>query len=660
MNNRATFSLSLLLSLLLIFASCEDQSLNTNSKSVEIEVLNPNQGRVFNYSQGIQNPVFKSLRSTTFPASIPADAIDMSSDYKTWQVTNNQNYYLPAGKSYSGQLRFLENVNYYIEGTLELTSSWGNASKIYVMDNGTMIMNRLQSATVYSKGNLQLGDNFILSSATINSLSPVQAKNIKVENGAILNAEAEIQLSGRLHLTGANWNNGQTIYSQATFNSCATLNEAQIDHSCKVTVNNYLEVTTNIDMTSGQLKLGDQALVSAALLTAHNASTNVIGGNSAYAVLDVDKIKLHNNTVERIFYSLLDIHALEIEANGSGTPLAWAPEIKIAGDTYIAADGCKPAFGTAREIKKEYTLQIVASLTAPDERISATSLCFENENSFVSWHEKGAPFQGYIDMITYDAENDTIILQSTYYSASTDFNHIYKGGDIIYTACDNYNTGAMVGEVGLSNGDITLTTFPVPGSSANWIEKVDNKLLIAAGGTEGAFSKYDLNTQKVEKIADLPYAKSIFAMSNGYGILYDVLEEAKIYNTTSGNTFNVGAIAPENGKNASFSYDNKVYVAQGNGGLGVYTMNGTNVGNFVVPTTEGGDALNGVYVDEDYIYLAYGTAGIYLLNHDLEKVFSYKYDTDGASANFIRKEGNFIFVSYGLSGVHVLKISEVN
>ena len=639
---------------MLISIGCKKiENPEVDSPSYDLTVLNPDQSRITNYWEDSSTNT-KSIVDIWVPSpeDIPSDAIEMTSDFQAWQVVANQSYYLPEGVSLSKDIKFDQGVEYYIQGHLIVTNHWGQNGSIYVLETATLSMARLDGENaIVSAGSLDLGNNFAMASqSSLLSVSQINAANIELNQNCEIRLDAPLILSGHLQL-----NQNSDIY----FNSCVTVNSLNVNGGL-MHLSNYLYVEGSIEFTSGGTILIEEnpaVIECGGTITIQNLNTKIVGlVDGFYSPVVTAILKLHHDDQTANFVGCLDIHADEILTNGSGNPVSWAPSVKFDGETVISAEGCSPGFNSGETAVGEKTLVLLTSLESIDDKISATSICFDTEYSYLSWHQRGDEYKGYIDLLTTNYHSDgsiSLTLENTYESDDIDFNHIYAAQNKIYTAGGSAK-GALIAEISHSSTSVSIDVTQVAGTSGNCLIEKENNLLVVSGGSSGAYTVYNPTSQNVILTMPLPYAKYVVESNNQPVVLYDIEEEAKIKNIENeSNDFIVGEISPTNGKNACFAYGDKLYVSMGFGGLKVFE-NGIEVKQFQI---EGGNAVNCVYVDEDYIYLAYGNSGVYVLDVvDYSIITNYLY-TITSSANFITKrDDGLIYVSYGLSGAQVLKL----
>ena len=342
------------------------------------------------------------------------------------------------------------------------------------------------------------------------------------------------------------------------------------------------------------------------------------------------------------------------------------------------------------KIKNLPKLDLVAAMATPADGQSATSILPYGGKLYVSYHTNGNEFGGNIEVAQMNG-NQLEKLQSVYENGDgkADFNHLNIIDGKLYLAGSN-KAGSLMAYADLNNGLINtangLATLPFStgGTSkneadygdANCVVKNGSKIYVAS--TRG-YEIFDPSNGYLHTYLATA-GKAKFIASNGsnlYGLNYTSAVRAnndrvdgqiQVFNnedlTSTSQTISLGAIAPNNGKNA-FAVDNgKIYVCQSAKGLVCYE-NGTEKWRFVAPTStsvknnlvdkvEG--YANGVAYDANYVYLACGSYGLVVLDKADGSVVAHRSIGDN-SANYVAVDGGNIYVAYGQSRIQVFKLT---
>lgn len=261
--------------------------------------------------------------------------------------------------------------------------------------------------------------------------------------------------------------------------------------------------------------------------------------------------------------------------------------------------------------------------------------------------------KGYIDIINIG----NLEVVATLFAANKNFNHIYVSEDKVYATGDN-KRGAFITEINYpsSLGEIELDIKKIRGASGNCILlNRDYSTTWAISGASGGVSIID---NEDEVIFDrLTYTKYI--VDNGSNMLVLAGDNnTKIHNYSYDGTimdsYIVGNIDPNDGKNTIAISGDTVYVALGRSGVKAF-VNGSEILSFA----EEGSA-NCVSVDEEYVYVANGVDGFVVLNK-LDFSLVTRHTLGGASANFVKKgDDDLLYVAYGRDGVNVYDLVRLN
>ena len=423
-----------------------------------------------------------------------------------------------------------------------------------------------------------------------------------------------------------------------------------------------------------------------------------VNGSVAAATFQSNNFKgeldLVGNLRIKFYYDVADELAVLSEDN-----LAVPESVSINSNSWLPAseDGCRVETGTIPVV------EILPPVTSASHKYSATGIAFNGSTVYVCWHSNPATnmsygqgdfspsvsgkddFGGIIDVININAYDITSSLfEQSMENDQFKYNHIMFYDNKLYSASTNLNVGAALSEITLTNDG----KFPpveqfeeirvnLTGYSANCVEQINGELVTISGYSKGGINKFELddvsNQEKkfINSADDNFQGKYVYYnASNGKVVTLNNTSKGivSIYNQSMQlvNSFETGAISPEDGKNVCICDDNYIYVCKGQNGFGVYDYNGNQVGGSKKHT-------NGVDIDDKYIYLAAGD-GLAILDKDATYVDSdgktynrtvkkFNYTGKGAtsvtdetsvkqSANFVKKgpDGR-IYVAYGMYGL---------
>ena len=402
----------------------------------------------------------------------------------------------------------------------------------------------------------------------------------------------------------------------------------------------------------------------------------------------------------KFYYSVPDEDAILDEDN-----MVVPATVTIADNSWLPAseDGCRPEVGEVPVVEV-----LPPTTSTPTHKYSATSISFNDELVYVSWHanpetnlhysqtnyspsvDSAEDFGGIVDIIHIDRYDITSSLfEQSMENSEFKYNHILFTNNTVYTAATSSKLGAAMSKIALTSAGL----FPeleqykeervnLTGYSANCVERIGDELLTISGYSNGGINKFaltetsDQTKKAINEDVDNFQGKYIYYNSSN-GKVVTLNNTAKgivtIYNANmeKEHSFEVGSIYPEDGKNVCICDDQYIYVCKGQNGFGVYDYAGNRVGG-------SGKSANGVDVDDNFIYLAAGD-GLAILDKNATYVNAkgdicnrtikkFHYTGRGAtnvtdetnikqSANFVKKgpDGR-IYVAYGMYGLQIYEL----
>lgn len=398
----------------------------------------------------------------------------------------------------------------------------------------------------------------------------------------------------------------------------------------------------------------------------------------------------------KFYYDVADELAVLTEDN-----LVVPSTVSIHANTWLPSseDGCR------REIGEVPVVEVLPPVSVAGHKYSATGIAFNGNTLYLCWHSNPGTNMGYaeddyspsvsgkddfggiIDVInidTYDITNS--MFEQSMENSAFKYNHIIFTDNTLYSAATNYDVGAALSKIQLAYDgkfppmeQFEEIRINLTGHSANCVERIGDELVSISGYSKGGINKFaidDVSNQEKKFINEasddfqgkyIHYNKDnnkVVTLNNtGRGII-------TVYNSSmqKENSFEVGSIDPNDGKNVCISDNNYIYVCKGKNGFGIYDYSGNQVGGSK-------KSANGVDVDDNYIYLAAGD-GLAILSKtetytDIDgKIYNrtikkFNYTGKGAtsvtdettvkqSANFVKKgpDGR-IYVAYGMYGLQI-------
>lgn len=366
------------------------------------------------------------------------------------------------------------------------------------------------------------------------------------------------------------------------------------------------------------------------------------------------------------------------------------------GGALIPGDNFSYKLKDAYKAADQKKLMLLSNIQNNDrDTQSATAIVPTDDNKvYVSYHTYGNEFGGSIDVAEMNGDQLTLKqrVQQAEAGATYDFNHLnvidsklylagsakgkdgkqYGGATISYAAIESD------GKLNVTEGLSTLPLDNAVKGDANCVVPFGNKIVVANTKGYDVVEK-DLSGNKNTKAP----GKAKFLALNGsslVGLNYKseitagnnpVDGEIQVFNSSMEQTsrFDVGSIAPNNGKNMiAIDSNGRIYVCKSAKGLMCYNSNGSPAwtsewttpvshgdGNVSVDNSQG--YINGVAVDDNYVYVAAGAYGLVVLTKDGKEVTHKRIGTSGNSANYVAVKNGLIYVAYGKGRIQVFKLT---
>ena len=474
---------------------------------------------------------------------------------------------------------------------------------------------------------------------------------------------------------------------------------ADLKGNCQIVIGNHGVMSFNTlktDNTAGQIVMGDDANNVAVI----KADKFIYAGSDE----NVNFTSTPNTNNQIILAQFKEIYKNGAESVGNKVDfeyLNWNADVQsydyiTGGGALIAGDNFSYKLKEEYKVADQKKLMLLSTIANYDrDTQSATAIVpTDNNKVYVSYHTNGAEFGGSIDVAEMNGEQLTLKqrVEQAATGATYDFNHLNVIDDKLYLA------GGIKGKSGLlmsgasisyaainSDGTLNVTEGLTSTSidnaikgDANCVVPFGNQIVVA--NTKG-YDKLEKDLTD-DKSTQTP-GKAKFVAVNGsslVGLNYKteitagndpVDGEIQVFNSSMEQTssFNVGSIAPNNGKNMiAIDSDGRIYVCKSAKGLMFYESNGNpawtsewttpvshGAGNVSVDNRQG--YINGVAVDDNYVYVAAGAYGLVVLNKNGEEVTHKRIGTAGNSANYVAVKNGLIYVAYGKGRIQVFKLT---
>lgn len=532
-------------------------------------------------------------------------------------------------------------------------------------------------------------------------------KNMTIKNGGVFYSDYSAKIKNKLSMEPGSYMDLK--YLNVTDN---TYDENGTEKPTKVPGNAVADLQGNC-----QIVIGNHGVMSFNTLKTDNTSGQIVMGDDAnnVAVIKADKFiyagsdenanftSTPNTNNQTILAQFKECYKNGAESEGNKVDfdyLNWNADVQSY--DYITGGGAlTPGANFSYVLKDEYKvadqkkLMLLSTIANYDrDTQSATAIVPTDDNKvYVSYHTNGTEFGGSIDVAEMNGEQLTLRqrVQQAEAGATYDFNHLNVINNKLYLAGsakgkDGNQLGgaaisyAAIGSDGLLNVTEGLTSQSLDNTvkgDANCIVPFGDNIAVAS--TLG-YSVYDPTLVKGELTATTGKAK--FVAVNGsslVGLNYtskiaagdaEVQGEVQVFDNSMKQTssFNVGSIAPNNGKNMiAIDSNGRIYVCKSAKGLMCYE-NGSPAwaSEWTTPTSKSDKNvsvdkrqgyINGVAVDDNYVYVAAGAYGLVVLTKDGKEVTHKRIGTSGNSANYVAVKNGLIYVAYGKGRIQVFKLT---
>ena len=606
----------------------------------------------------------------------------------TQNITINGSVYLSG---YKHTVTDPESANY----GKEITEYASLRAKTLTINAGAKV-NTLDRVTftdnVVLAGALHVGKAAIVKSMTIKDGGKFYSDySAKIKNQLTMEAGSYMDLK-YLNVTDNEYtDNGTEKPTKVLGNAVADLQGA-----CKIVIGNHGVMSFNTlktDNTSGQIVMGDDANNVAVI----KADKFIYAGSDE----NVNFTSTPNTNNQTILAQFKECYKNGAESAGNKVDfdyLNWNADVQsydyiTGGGALTAGPNFSYVLKDEYEVAKQKKLMLLSTIANYErDTQSATAIVpTDNNKVYVSYHTNGKEFGGSIDVAEMNGEQLTLRqrVQQAEAGATYDFNHLNVINSKLYLAGSakgkdgNQLGGAAISYAAIgSDGLLNVTEGLTSQSLDNTVKGDANCVMpfgdnIAVASTLG-YSVYDPTLVKGELTATTGKAK--FVAVNGsslVGLNYtseiaagdaEVQGEVQVFDNSMKQTssFNVGSIAPNNGKNMiAIDSNGRIYVCKSAKGLMCYE-NGNQVWEWTTPVSHGAGNvsvdnrqgyINGVAVDDNYVYVAAGAYGLVVLTKDGKEVTHKRIGTSGNSANYVAVKNGLIYVAYGKGRIQVFKLT---
>ena len=532
-------------------------------------------------------------------------------------------------------------------------------------------------------------------------------KNMTIKNGGVFYSDNSAKIKNKLTMEAGSYmdlkylnvtdneytDNGTEKPTKVPGNAVADLQGA-----CKIVIGNHGVMSFNTlktDNTFGQIVIGDDANNVAVI----KADKFIYAGSDE----NVNFTSTPNTNNQTILAQFKECYKNGAESAGNKVDfdyLNWNADVQsydyvTGGGALTAGPNFSYVLKDEYEVAKQKKLMLLSTIANYErDTQSATAIVpTDNNKVYVSYHTNGKDFGGSIDVAEMNGEQLTLKqrVQQADAGATYDFNHLNVINNKLYLA------GSAKGKDGKQFGGATVSYAAIGGDGTlnvteglstvaldNTVKGDANCVMpfgdnIAVASTLG-YSVY--NPTLAEGTLTKTTGKAKFVAVNGsslVGLNYtseiaagdaEVQGEVQVFDNSMKQTssFNVDAIAPNNGKNMiAIDSNGRIYVCKSAKGLMCYE-NGSPAwdsewttpvshgeGNVSVDKRQG--YINGVAVDDNYVYVAAGAYGLVVLTKEGKEVTHKRIGTSGNSANYVAVKNGLIYVAYGKGRIQVFKLT---
>lgn len=533
-------------------------------------------------------------------------------------------------------------------------------------------------------------------------------KNMTIKNGGKFYSEYSAKIKNKLTMEAGSYMDLKYLnVTDNTYDENGTEKPtkvpgnavADLQGNCQIVIGNHGVMSFNTlktDNTSGQIVMGDDANNVAVI----KADKFIYAGSDE----NVNFTSTPNTNNQTILAQFKECYKNGAESEGNKVEfeyLNWNSDVQsydyiTGGGALTAGPNFSYVLKDAYKVADQKKLMLLSTIANYDrDTQSATAIVpTDNNKVYVSYHTNGKEFGGSIDVAEMNGEQLSLIqrVQQAEARATYDFNHLNVINSKLYLAGsakgkDGNQLGgaaisyAAIGSDGLLNVTEGLTSQSLDNAvkgDANCVVPFGNNIAVAS--TLG-YSIYDPTLVKGDLTKTTGKAK--FVAVNGsslVGLNYtseiaagdaEVQGEVQVFDNSMKQTssFNVGSIAPNNGKNMiAIDSNGRIYVCKSAKGLMCYDSNGNQAwaSEWTTPTSKSDKNesvdkrqgyINGVAVDDNYVYVAAGAYGLVVLTKEGKEVTHKRIGTSGNSANYVAVKNGLIYVAYGKGRIQVFKLT---
>lgn len=331
----------------------------------------------------------------------------------------------------------------------------------------------------------------------------------------------------------------------------------------------------------------------------------------------------------------------------------------------------------ANEQAGNYPLALVAQVSPPSfsgaENLTATDIHIDGDYAYISYNTAGGDYKGAVDIVNV-SDPAAPRLTGRAYSYDKDLNaihyingYIYVVGGVDAEKSALATANSVIIKVAANDGRFDtsdLTYNYQEGFNAN-DALVANGSLYVTSGRDGYVTEFD--TSSLEIVNEVPFQdlRSVVIKDGKYLVL-DASAGVRILNSDLQETsqIQIDSDFREADKRTLDIMGDKVIVAEGRNGAGVYSINTGAFQEYIPITINPADVIendivtNATAYNEGVILMANGGAGLGLAEEEDDVLSTVGVIELDGSTNYVASKGDYIFAASGREGLQIIKMNK--
>lgn len=343
-----------------------------------------------------------------------------------------------------------------------------------------------------------------------------------------------------------------------------------------------------------------------------------------------------------------------------------------------STSGKLPKFAKfANDQAGDYPLTLVAQITPPSftgaENLTATHVQIDGDYAYVSYNTVEGGYAGAADIIDVSDPTSPRVT-SRVYSRSIDFNsiqysdgfaYIVGGMDSEQSALATANS--IIIRISASNGRFNTSGILFgfqEGFNANDVVIVGESAFMTSG-KDGFITEFNKNTLEIINEAAYEDLRSV-AIKDGKYLVLDASVGVRVLNSdlSEASQIAIDSDFGEAEKRTLDFTDDKIVVAEGSRGAGVYDFNTGAFQEYIPITTNPANVdasnivTNATAFNENILLMANGGGGLCLTDDENGSTNIVGIIELEGSINFVSSKEDYIFAASGREGLQIIKINK--